>query len=195
MKKLFVAFFAIATLASCSKDNIVGSGNTSIEARPLSNFSKIDVEGNTNVSIVYGNNFEVKVEAYQNLLQHLKTTVSNGTLKIGYKSGTGISNDNSHVYITLPSLTKVMAKGLCIINVASGNEDVFEAELTGNPKLKAFDLTAREAKITMTGQGIAEITVGEDLDVTITGTSTVYYKGNPNTVSSDITGNGRVIKL
>lgn len=194
MKKLIAALFMITALASCTKEEILGSGTTRTETRPLTGFTKIDVQGTTDVTVVYGTAFEVRVQAYENLLPYLETNVVNGTLKIGYKPGTGISNDNSHVFITMPQLTKVTANGLSKISLSNGTADSFEAVLTGIPVLKAFGFTVKQAKITMEGQGTVEVMVTEKLNAKITGAATVYYKGNPSSVLSDITGSGKVIK-
>lgn len=193
MKQLIIAVLMITAFASCKKENVIGNGNTQTELRPLTGFSKIEVEGSTDVTVTQGSSFKVEVKAYSNLLPQLETKVVNGVLKIGYKTGTSVSNDNSEVSITMPALTKFTASGNSKVTITSGSADSFEAMITGSATIDAFGFTAKDARITIDGSGDTKLSVTEKLYAKITGSGTVYYKGNAS-VTSDITGSGRVVK-
>lgn len=183
----------VTAIASCKKENVIGNGNTQTELRPLTDFSKIEVEGSTDVNVTQGNSFNVEVSAYSNLLPLLETKVVNGVLKIGYKTGTSVSNDNSKVSITLPALVKFSASGSSKVNITSGSADNFEAVIMGSAEIDAFGFSTRDARIKIEGSGNTKISVSEKLYAKITGSGKVYYKGNAS-VTTDITGSGRVVK-
>jgi hypothetical protein len=196
MKKLFMAAMAIILIAltSCDKDTIVGNGSVMTEQRSVAGFSKIEVVGKTGVTINYGANFKVEVKAFRNLLPALETKLNGDVLRIGYKSGTKISNDNSEVMITMPLLTKFSATGSSEVSITSGTANNFEAVLTGSGKIRGLDFTVKNAKVSIEGSSTASFSITDKLHATIVGSGIVYYKGNA-VVTTNITGSGKVEKL
>ena len=193
MKQILKALILIIPFLSCEKEVIVGSGSISTEQRSVANFTKIEVQGRTAVTVQYGTNFKVEVKAYQNLLPVLETKLVGDALQIGYKSNVSVTNDKSEVIVTMPFLTRFSTTGDSEIKILSGAANDFEAFITGSSRLNAFGFTAKNVKINIEGNGFASISVVDRLKVNITGSGTVYYKGNP-LVTSIITGTGRVEK-
>lgn len=68
-------------------------------------------------------------------------------------------------------------------------------ETNGTGSILAPGLVVEDCFITTTGTGDVRIHVNGLLDVTIAGTGNVYYSGNPETINSDITGTGELIKV
>lgn len=218
MKRLLLlSLFAFCTLLfSCKKDKITGTGLIITEPREVANFYSVTVNGSSDVYISQGNNFEVKVKAYENLLPYLETKLQNGALLISYKNNSNISNDNSEIYITMPSLVALSTSGSGDINSSgnflnadnfsatisgSGNINIensaanqFKGTISGSGNLNCFGLVAKAALITIGGSGNAKITVLQNLTASIKGSGNVYYKGATAVVQSEITGSGQVIK-
>lgn len=195
MKKIITTCLAIIiAFTSCQKDTIIGSGPKETVLRPVSGFTKIEVAGTTAVTVSYGSSFKVEVSAYRNLINKLETTLDGDVLKVGYKSGTSVVNDNAEVFITLPLLTKFSATGKSHVFITSGNADNFEAKIVGAGKIEGLGFTAANANITIEGSGTAAFMVTDKLNAKITGSGIVYYKGNA-AVTSVITGSGKVEKL
>lgn len=69
------------------------------------------------------------------------------------------------------------------------NVDVF---LSGSGWVRTFNLPTDFADVRVSGSGSAEVTVDTDLDVIISGSGDVRYKGHPN-IHSTITGSGRLV--
>lgn len=74
-----------------------------------------------------------------------------------------------------------------------GNTSAMDASILGSGYLKAFNLSAENAKVLLTGSGSCEVTAENELNVTIMGSGDVFYKGNA-TVSESIFGSGKVKK-
>lgn len=74
----------------------------------------------------------------------------------------------------------------------SGNTGTHNFSMPGSGNLFAFNLNTNTTNIDIGGSGDAEVRVDVMLDVKISGSGTVYYKGNPIVVSA-ITGAGEVI--
>src|SRR5687767_8192649 len=101
MKKIGIIVFILAILVGVVFANILsfgkasgklfnfsfvsgvrGSGVAGSEVRNISDFSGVDVGGVFQVEILAGKEFEVVIEADENLLQFIKTDVESGVLKI-----------------------------------------------------------------------------------------------------------------
>ena len=105
-----IAAFALAA-SSCNM--ISGNGNVRTEKRNTGNFNSVKTSGSIDVEISSGDNYAVSVEDDDNLLPYVVTEVNGGTLDIHYKDGTSITNDHAKVYVTAPSLDKVVCFGFC----------------------------------------------------------------------------------
>lgn len=218
MKSTFYALLITAatlSFTSCSKDRITGSGTVKTEDRQINGFTKVSTQGSTNVFITKGETFKVSVKAYENLIPYLETVVVNGTLEIHYKENTNVKNDNAEVYITMPALNGAFISGSADIDITgaftgaqldatisgsgniaveAGSYDNIDYNASGSGNLSAFGITAKHAGITVSGSGNAEITATESLTVRISGSGTVYYKGDPEEVNSEISGSGKIVK-
>jgi hypothetical protein len=207
--------FVFFLFSGCKKDKVAGGGAVISDQRDVRDFYNVHIYGKTPVTITGGTTFKVEVKGYENLIPHLKTTVENGTLKIQFDNNVDVTNDNSEVHITMPSLVSLNSEGTGEVGVTGPfvNMDIFSVEKTGlgditlnqtnaesfkllingNSNFKGFGLSCKNAIVTLIGNGIAELTVSDNLNATIRGNGIVYYKGNP-AVKTTIDGNGQVLK-
>lgn len=198
---------------SCKKEKVSGGGPIITETRNVENFYNVSVSGSTNVFITYGAAFEVKVKAFENIIPMLETNVQNGTLLIGLK--TNVSNDNSEVYITMPSLLSVTTNGSGnidtkgnflgmdyfsattsgsgIITIEKGSAKNYKVSIVGSGDVKSFGLITDQATVSISSSGNAELSVAQKLKATLSGSGNVYYNGSP-VVEATTTGSGKVIK-
>lgn len=217
MKNLIylVAIIAFA-ITGCKKDNITGDGPVETQQRNLRDFTAVSVSGASQTFITRGNEFGVSIKAYSTLLPYLESRVVNGTLKIYYKSGTRVRNDNSVITITMPYLSGITSEGSgnvsatgdfdgqdsfhikvsgsSDISVQSGSAKTFDSEIEGSGNIRAFGFSAESAKVKISGSGNTEIAVSKMLDAKISGSGNVYYKGDPAQINTNISGSGKVIR-
>lgn len=76
-----------------------------------------------------------------------------------------------------------------------GTSKEFEGSISGSGSIKAFDLTTDDTKLDLSGAADAEVTANEKLDVHVSGSGDVKYKGNAKSVSQNISGSGSVKKV
>lgn len=76
-----------------------------------------------------------------------------------------------------------------------GSAITFEPTITGSGDIYAYDFPSTNAIVKTTGSGNATINVSSSLNVSISGSGDVRYKGNPTDVNISITGSGKVIKI
>lgn len=214
---LFPAFtlFCSLVLISCNKEKIVGSGNIITDPRTVTDFYGVSVFGSSNVFISYANNYSVSVKGYENIVPKLRTYVENGILVVKFADDVNITNDNSEVYITMPSLISVSDQGSSDIKVSgsfigmenlsvstSGSGDIefdngsvqnIVLKISGSGDISAYGMLSKNATININGSGDAQVSASDKLKATISGSGNVYYKGNP-TIESSVSGSGQVIK-
>ena len=73
----------------------------------------------------------------------------------------------------------------------SGNSDEHRINISGSGNVRAFDFLTKTTKVKISGSGYSEVFVEELLDVDISGSGDVYYKGYPQ-ILSDISGSGGI---
>ncbi len=213
MKKLMIILSAGFIISSCSKDLIRGNGPVITETRSVSNFNEVSVSGSTDVFITQGAAFSVEIKGYSNLLPHFETRLVNNTLYLGYENGTNVQNDNTEVFITMPSISGLSTAGTGNITTtgifdhvssfnarvagsgsiyfSEGSAQQFSSVIEGSGNILAFGMQAVEAETRTTGSGNTEITATSKLKVKITGSGNVYYKSTP-LITADISGSGVV---
>ena len=81
---LFLSLFLVGS-SSCVinlQDTIYGSGDVITEDRSVSDFNKLKVSSGIDVIIKYGDSESLEIEADDNLIEHIRTEIVDGTLKI-----------------------------------------------------------------------------------------------------------------
>ena len=89
MKKYFLITLAIITtliLNSCAFSLTQGSGKVVTETRQVSGFDRVALSGIGNLTITQGDKESLKIEAEDNILPRIETTVQNRTLIIRYQN-------------------------------------------------------------------------------------------------------------
>lgn len=194
--KLYIAVIAITSLmaTSCTKDEVLIEGTGTITTRTLNiaNFSKIATEGVDDVIFKYGSEQYVEVTGHPNIIDRIETGVTNDTWYCELEDGTYGAYELTY-YVTIPSLEQASSSGTGdFVITDSMNQQSMKIYLEGAGNFSGFMMTAENCQVDISGTGNCEITVTKELDVTIDGTGSVYYKGNPS-IQEDIAGTGRVI--
>lgn len=217
MKNAFWAILLISFISSCKKDLIRGSGSITTTTRNTESFSGIDVSGSGRVFISYGPEISVSLKGYSNLIPHYVTDVSNGVIHLHYDDNTNVTNDNLEVYLTMPTFTSINISGSADIKAtgdfednnslfisSSGNGTINISTLTtnnytirssGNSEINTLNVSCNGADIDVSGSSTISLSVSEKLNVRISGSGKVSYKGDPLEVTSDISGSGSLEKL
>ena len=154
---------------------ISGNGNIRTEKRNTGNFSSIKTSGSIDVEINSGDAYAVSAEDDDNLLPYIVTEVNDGTLDIHYKENTSVNNDHAKVYVTAPSLDKV---------ICSGSADIDIRDVLKNPQ-----------KIEMNISGSGNIKGGIDapaISVDVSGSGNVELKGSTKDFDCSVSGSGDI---
>ena len=212
MKLLTLAMLALVwlLLSGCHWVGVKGDGNITSENRPVTDFTRLEVDGAFTVSWTRGP-AALKITTDKNLLEYIRTELDGDKLRLEWikplKGTRGIK-----VEVASPVLTKAILNGAVKLTAAdlSGTEFYLEAngatraklsgtvnamsgEMNGASRLDAESLVTRAMELTINGAGKADVNVSEVLKVEISGAGKVTYSGNPQ-VSEEINGAGKVRK-
>jgi len=77
----------------------------------------------------------------------------------------------------------------------SGNTGSHEISISGSGKLNAEDLEAEIYDIRISGSGSCRIYATKEIDASVSGSGSIYYRGDPDKVHASTSGSGKVKKI
>jgi hypothetical protein len=187
-------------------EKVAGSGNIQTAGREVSNFTKIDVSGVFKVEVTLQRDFDVKVEADDNLIQFIRTEVNDQTLEI--ESEKSLSSSNPIIVkVSAPNIEALEISGASKIEIANVNNDSLTVNSSGASKIKIEGITknltvdssgasiidadylkSENAVIDSSGASKINVFVSDTLEVDLSGASYVYYSGSPKNLKKKTSG-------
>ncbi|RYY65624.1 MAG: DUF2807 domain-containing protein [Chitinophagaceae bacterium] len=159
MKNLLLVVLSICLLQSCEQKT--GSGNIETQGRSVGSFSAVSVGGSFKVEIRQGAANKVTVQADDNILEDIETTVSSRKLRIEYRDNVSVSNADVKITVETPELSSVSASASAdvnLLNVWTSTKKMnftasSSASIEGEADAPAIDLEASSSgRITLKGR-------------------------------------------
>lgn len=204
MKKLFTTMLLVLICVSASQaqwwqgtKKVEGNGKMVTQTRTTSDYNAVALTGSMDVILVKGREGNIKIEAEENLQQHIVTEVSGGRLKISVEKGYSLSpSRNNDITITVPftDIEDVSLTGSGDIRSQDMvNADKFSINVTGSGNVK-LPLQAKNTAANITGSGDIELTgSSEDFDCKVTGSGDVSaFDFKCKNVNAMVTGSGDI---
>ena len=195
-----------------SGPGIQGSGIAATQTRSVAGFSRLELAGSNNVTVVVGTRQSVVVRADGNLIGHVTTQVVAGSLVIA-DTGSFTTRIPMSVEVSVPSLTTLNLSGSGRLSVtgitapqltvtvsgsgllyAAGTATELDVTLSGSGLAQLGQLTASEVHAVAAGSGLIQVTATNSLDAAVPGTGAIVYYGDPPQVISSVTGTGTVTR-
>lgn len=154
-----------------------GNGNMITSTRTVSDYNSVALTGSMDVVLVKGREGNLKVEAEENLQEHILTEVDGGRLKISVEKGYSLNPSRSNdIIITVPFT------------------DIEEVSLTGSGDITSSDVvTADNFKINITGSGNVKLPLeARNTSANITGSGDIDLSGSSVDFDCKVTGSGDV---
>jgi hypothetical protein len=187
-----------------------GSGRLVREVRALGPFRSIAADDGVNVSIAFGAGQEVLVEADDNLIGRVTTSLENGVLRIG-ATGSYRTRHAPTVRIVTPALDRVelhsssearmagiSAARLMLSSSGSGSfrgdgrVGGLAVELSGSGDAELAGLRADDVSIELNGSGNAHVNAARSLRAEVNGSGSIRYAGAPARVDRAVHGTGTI---
>jgi len=212
MKKLALLFLLFPLLvAGCHhgmRAEIKGSGNRVVKKLNVTPFTSISTEGAFSIEVTCQKDLGVEVEGDDNVLNVVTAEVSNNVLRLRNSKNYSTS-EPVKFRISVPNLDGLTVEGAGSIDIKGLNNDKFEIDAEGAPainvsgktklieidssgagKIDTHNLHAARGVVESKGVTQIDLDVADQLDVKISGPSSVYYKGDPK-VNKTINGPGK----
>ena len=190
---------------------IRGNGKRELQKREIPAFTSIATNGAFTVEITCQKDRSLEVEGDENVLDFVTTEVGSNILRIENRQNYSVS-EPVRIRISVPNLEGLSVNGGGRFDVKGMNNDKFEIDSNGAPAItvagttKMVDISANGAgkvdtqnlhatRAVVDARGVAKIDldVSDQLDVEISGPSSVTYKGNPS-VNKNIHGPGKLTR-
>jgi Putative auto-transporter adhesin, head GIN domain len=214
MRLRIVLILAVIALSLTACSLTTGSGQMSSESRPVSGFTKVELNGNGELTIEQTGTESLTVSAEENLLPRVSSEVSGDTLVLELKTIAKIFPTKPIKYaLTVKDLTGLEVSGSGSVSVsklassslstkisgsgnisANGTADDQDLDISGSGRYQAQQLVGKTVKVTISGSGSADVHATEVLDIQMSGSGALTYTGNPPQVTQEISGSGKVIK-
>ncbi len=187
-----------------------GSGDLKTEKRDLSDFTGVKVSGVFQVEITVQDNFEVQIQADDNLLEYIETEVDGDTLEIS--TNKRISSKNPLIVkIGAPNIDDIDASGAAKISISNVSNDKLkidlsgattvtaagmtknlELDLSGASNVEAGNLKAENVSVEASGASSADVFASNKLEADLSGASIVAYSGSPKDFIKKVSGASRI---
>jgi hypothetical protein len=179
-------------LGACSLNVVRGSGKRVTESRPVSGIDRVVLAGSGDVILTQGDGESLSVETDDNLLEHITTEVSGGTLTLGTKKGVNVRPTRLRFTLTVVDLDGITVSGSGTVDVKRFDTDDLEVQVSGSGDVRVDALTADTTTVRIGGSGSVEL-AGQvsGQEVTISGSG--KYRGEDlrsETASVTIGGSG-----
>jgi hypothetical protein len=211
MRKLACLVLLTALAAGCHEmgAQVRGSGKRELQKRTVAPFTSISTEGAFSIEITCQKDLSLEVEGDDNVLEYVTADVSGNVLRL--KNTKRYSTSEPVKFrISVPNLEGFSLNGAGRVDIKGMNNDKFEIDANGAPmisvagttkvidigvngagKIDAMKLHAARGVVDTNGAAIIDIDVSDQLDATVSGPSTITYKGDP-VVNKTIRGPGRI---
>jgi hypothetical protein len=192
--------------------HVEGSGEFETRSFDLDDFDSIRIDGVFEIEVVAGEDFDVKVEAEDNLFEYILLDARRGELRLDIEDDVDIETDEKIlVMIRMPALVEIDGRGVYDLR-ATGldnetttihSEGVGEITLEGRTRdlrvdqdgvghADLRDLVAENADVRVQGIGDVYVFVEQELRARVSGLGEIRYAGDPASVDDHVEGFGSI---
>jgi len=174
---LATLILATIVLSACSIGDVRtvrGSGDVVEETREVSDISGVNLATIGHLIIEVGDTESLRIEAEENLMEHLETEVRGGKLRIGTKDRIRLdATEPVNYYLTVTDLDTIEITSAGDINAPDLDAERFSINISSSGDLEIGDLEADTLTVKISSSG--DVTLGElnadtlEIDIDSTG--------------------------
>lgn len=206
---LLVVAFVLPACHHGRRNQVQGSGKRETQKRQVASFTSISTEGAFHIEVTCQKELGLEVEGDDNVLPLVTAEVSNNVLRLSNSKGYS-TKEPVKITISVPNLEGLSVTGAGRIDIKEMKNDSFEIDSDGAPfivvsgttklinidtngagTIDTHNLRAARAVVESNGVSKIDLDVSDQLDVTVSGPSTVSYRGDP-VVNKTVNGPGKV---
>ncbi|MEO6453791.1 MAG: head GIN domain-containing protein [Ginsengibacter sp.] len=201
MKKIFIALFAFTCINAYAQpwQTIKGNGVMKKESRTVNDYTSLASHGSINVEIAYGNSNTIEIEADENLLPYINTTVEDGRLSIKTEKNVNLKSKlKLVVHVTMNKINSLQLSGSGNINGegAFSNTGKTSIGVSGSGNIKLNFNSFKELELAIAGSGNMDLksnAAATNISAAISGSGNIDCSDvSTNDVDAKISGSGNV---
>lgn len=188
-----------------------GSGVRGTQQRTPGEFKRVRASAMADVHVVVGAPARVEVSCDDNLLDHIRTRVTDGELVIDTDGESMAFRQGVRVEIGCAALEGAILSGSGKLKIEGLQGERFEASLSGSGDfslrgqaehaslslsgsgdLDGRELVAQEAQVSLSGSGDVRVNARKRLSVSLSGSGDVRFSGEPAQVTRSVAGSGTI---
>ncbi len=192
----FILIFVILAfaLSACSVTVFHGSGNIISESRDVSGFHGVELTALGDLFIQQGDKEELRIQADDNLMQHIISTVHDGILTISFDdnqwSNFYTSGESIKFYLTVKDLDAIHFSGAGKISVEDVVSPNLSVSLNGVGSIYVENISTDNLNVNLSGAGDLSVDgVASNQNVNISGVGS-YHAADLQSQSATITLSG-----
>ncbi|SHF25380.1 Putative auto-transporter adhesin, head GIN domain [Mariniphaga anaerophila] len=169
-----LVFLSLAT-TSCVDDFFIdGNGIPASEVRVTTAFSSVSSDGDFDVHITPGNEYDVVVNAEESLMPYIETDVRGGNLKIHTRGLKSLRNQlPMEVFVTVPYIDKIVQSGSGSITTGYFEGDDFKIVVSGSGSVET-SVDALTVEALVSGSGMVVVSgVARNAELALSGSGTI----------------------
>jgi hypothetical protein len=204
--------FLVVVLVGCAWNGIEGSGTAKSEVRPVKGFKAIELSGAVSAEILISDEYRVEISGDDNLVPLVTTELEGETLEVDTRKNMRRKLPLV-ARINAPQIGAIKASGSHVVTLLRMRGDALDLQFGGSVKVRGGgtvgklglvvsgsadveleQLAAESVTVDISGSAEVEVTASRSLAVEISGSATVSYRGDPASVTQDISGSGKLVK-
>ena len=189
---------------------VTGSGNIVSQIRPMRPFHGVRIDGVGKVFLKQEGDHSVRIEADDNIIEHVKASVSGGILRVGLRKSCSSATVNIYVSMKDVRLLEVSGAGEVVTESPiqtetlecridgtgsvklAGTAERVDIAVTGSGSVHCFNLVASTCSVEVSGMASCKVHATRKIDATLSGMGEIIYDGKPASVSRNVSGMGRI---
>lgn len=171
---------------------VSGSGHAMTQKRDLGAFHTLSVNMPCAVELVQGESESVVIEADDNLIPLIETTIKVGQLTVRTVNGVNLSRRKIRLTIHARSVDALSLAGSAALSSAHLHSPRLKTSIAGSGDVSTARLSTQNVHVSIAGSGDATVWVRKALSVSIAGSGDVRYYGEGTVRESSSLGSGRI---
>jgi hypothetical protein len=183
------------------------AGSMVTQGRELPPFNGISNTGVFDIKVFCGKKQAVEITAGEEIIENIKTVVTNNILDITAENLNAFKDCKVTVNIEVPDINILKVFGVCQLEMYDvknerldldvggaasinifGRTIISHLDVSGAAAINMLDLEAEKVEIDASGAASIKVFASGELDINISGVSSVRYAGNPASIRKKVSG-------
>jgi hypothetical protein len=187
---VFLICMAVAAAGCSTNVHGTGSGNVINQTRSVQGVNQVSLAGTGTVLVIQGNQESLTIEAEDNILPHIVSSVNGNKLDVSYDNTTPSPTKPVKYHLTVKDLSSLTLSGAVKVETSGFKTQSLVVSINGAGEGNMSGLEGKNLTVTLSGAGKMNIAgTATDQTITISGAGD-YQAGSLKSQTTTITING-----